>query len=179
MCMKLKKIIKLTLITLVLGNVLSTSVFAVEISSSKPIESSSILFDTDNPNVGIEIYNSEPTTTFGYKSASAWKTGRFYLKRSHSTLGEFKTTGKFTYDGTICNVTDCKNSIWNVADGWRVKDSTDEKQISPTFAKAVGTFELYKEGFFGDKLSSSATITISCNHKGKTNCEFNGDESVN
>ena len=64
MCMKLKKIIKLTLITLVLGNVLSTSVFAVEISSSKPIESSSILFDTDNPNVGIEIYNSEPTTTF-------------------------------------------------------------------------------------------------------------------
>ena len=137
MCMKLKKIIKLTLITLVLGNVLSTSVFAVEISSSKPIESSSILFDTDNPNVGIEIYNSEPTTTFGYKSASAWKTGRFYLKQSHSTLGEFKTTGKFTYDGTICNVTDCKNSIWNVADGWRVKDSTDEKQISPTFAKAL------------------------------------------
>lgn len=100
------------------------------------------------------------------------------MKSDNSTLGEFKTVGEFTYDGTICNVTNCKNSVWNVADGWQVKNSASEKQVSPTFAKAVGVFELYKEGLFGNKLSSSATITVSCNQNGKTNREFNGDEAT-
>lgn len=157
---------------------LSTNVFAADTYSIKLIQRDSILLDTNNPKVGIEIYNDQPITIFRYQNASASKSGRFYLKSNNSTLGEFKTTGKFTYDGTICNVISCKNSIWNVADGWRVKDGTSQEQVSPTLAKAVGTFELYKEGFLGDTLSSSATITISCNHKGKTNCEFNGDESA-
>lgn len=51
--------------------------------------------------------------------------------------------------------------------------------ISFSGTKAVGVFNLYKEGFWGDTLSSSATITVSCNQNGKTNCEFNGDEAVN
>ena len=176
--MKLKRIIASTLAVFLLGTMLPTNAFAADTTSIKPIQNDSILLNTNNPEVGIEVYNSEPITTFKYKDASAWQSGRFYLKSDNSTLGEFKTTGEFTYDGTICNVTNCKNSVWNVADGWQVKNSTSEKQVSPTLAKAVGTFELYKEGFWGDKLSSSATITVSCNQNGKTNCEFNGDEAA-
>lgn len=157
---------------------LSTNVFADDTYSIKLTQRDSILLDTNNPKVGIEIYKDQPITIFSYKNASASKSGRFYLKSNNLTLGEFKTTGKFTYDGTICNVISCKNSIWNVADGWRVKGERSKEQVSPTLAKVVGTFELYKEGNKGDTLSSSATITVSCNHRGKTNCEFNGDESA-
>jgi hypothetical protein len=45
------------------------------------------------------------------------------------------------------------------------------KQISPTYARATGVFDLYNN----DTLSSSATINIYCNQKGDTSVEFNGD----
>ena len=159
---KLKQLIAATLSVFLLGTMSPTTAFAADHTSIKPTQNDSILLNTNNSEVGIEFYNSEPVTIAKYQTASAWQSGRFYLKSDNSTLGEFKTVGEFTYDGTICNVTNCKNSVWNVADGWQVKNSASEKQVSPTFAKAVGVFELYKEGLFGNKLSSSATITVSC-----------------
>lgn len=163
---------------LMLCSILSINSFAADISLAECAQNGSIILDTNNSEIGIEIYAPKPISTFSYKETSASQSGRFYLKSDNSTLGEFKTTGEFTYDGTICNVTNCKNSIWNVADGWRVEDTASEKQTSPTLAKAVGEFSLYKEGLWGDTLSSSATITVSCNQNGKTNCEFNGDEAT-
>lgn len=158
---KLKQLIAATLSVFLLGTMSPTTAFAADHTSIKPTQNDSILLNTNNSEVGIELYNSEPVTIAKYQTASAWQSGRFYLKSDNSTLGEFKTVGEFTYDGTICNVTNCKNSVWNVADGWQVKNSASEKQVSPTFAKAVGVFELYKEGLLGNKLSSSATILTS------------------
>lgn len=179
MLKRLKKIFAVVVAAFMLCIALPTNSFATDIPPVEPVHNGSLILNTNNPEVGIEIYISNPITTFAYREKSAWQSGRFYLKSDNSTLGEFKTTGTFTYDGAICNVTDCQNSIWNVADGWRVEDTPSEEQVSPTLAKAVGVFNLYKEGFWGDTLSSSATITVSCNQNGKTNCEFNGDEAVN
>lgn len=173
----IKKIFLSVLAVLMMGTIMPITSFAASAESRvEPIKANSILLDTNNPEVGIEIYASNLIMPLAYSTTSASHSGRFYLKSDNSTLGEFKATGEFTYDGTICNVTDCKTSVWNVVDGWRVSVEKSQQQVSPTLAKAVGVFKLYKEGFFGDTLSSSATITISCNHQGKTNTEFNGDE---
>lgn len=134
---KLKQLIAATLSVFLLGTMSPTTAFAADHTSIKPTQNDSILLNTNNSEVGIELYNSEPVTIAKYQTASAWQSGRFYLKSDNSTLGEFKTVGEFTYDGTICNVTNCKNSVWNVADGWQVKNSASEKQVSPTFARPM------------------------------------------
>lgn len=173
----IKKIFLSVLAVIMIGTIMPVTSFAASAASRvEPIKADSILLDTNNPEVGIEIYVSKPIIPFAYSSTSASHSGRFYLKSDNSTLANIKATGKFTYDGTICNVTECKTSVSNVVDGWRVDVERTEEQVSPTLAKAVGEFYLYDEGIFGDNLSSSATITISCNQNGKTNTEFNGDE---
>lgn len=173
-----KKFFSIVAVLLLITMMPISALAAEETPKAEPIRTGSILLDTNNPDIGIELYApiGEPSL-YAYSSTSDSGSGRFYLKSTNDTLAEFKVTGKFTYDGTICNVTDCTTSVWNVADGWRVSDSGSKDQVSPTLAKAVGVFELYKEKLFGDSLSSSATITVSCTHKGNTNVEFNGDEA--
>ena len=104
---KLKQLIAATLSVFLLGTMSPTTAFAADHTSIKPTQNDSILLNTNNSEVGIELYNSEPVTIAKYQTASAWQSGRFYLKSDNSTLGEFKTVGEFTYDGTICNVTKC------------------------------------------------------------------------
>lgn len=179
MKMNLKKLLVSALSIIMIGTTSSTTSFASNTPiSNEQIKAESTLLNTNNSEIGVEIYASEPVKSLRYSNASDSHSGRFYLKSNNSTLGEFKATGEFTYDGIICNVTNCKTSVWNVADGWRVEVEESEDQVSPTLGKAVGVFKLYKEGFWSDTLSSSATITISCTHKGKTNSEFNGDEAT-
>lgn len=174
--MKFRKIIVSTLTLLMVIAMLPSVAFAAEVDLNET--ANSMLYDTSNPDVGIELFPEKLSVSPRYNTTSASQSGRFYLKSDNSTLGEFKATGEFTYDGKICNVINCKTSIWGVVDGWRVSVSESEKQVSPTLAKAVAVFSLYKESFWGDSLSSSATVTVSCNQKGTTSTEFNGDEAV-
>lgn len=179
MKINIKKLFVSVLSVIMIGTTLSTTTFAASASiSNKLIKTDSLLLDTTNSEIGVEIYVSEPVKSLRYSKATDFHSGRFYLKSDNSTLGEFKVTGEFKYDGTLCNVTKCQTSVWNVADGWRVEVVETKEQVSPTLGKAVGEFKLYKERSSGDTLSSSATITISCTHKGKTNTEFNGDEAT-
>ena len=133
-----------------------------------------ITVETENPDIALEIYRSETVYDRGYSTVTRSHSGRFYLKSTGATLANIKLTGKFSYDGTLCNVTSSVGNVTNVEDGWRVTKTTSKTQVSPTLAKAVGEFYLYKES--SNTLSSSATITIYCNQNGNTSSQFNGDE---
>lgn len=132
------------------------------------------VIDTGMSEIGIEIYEYIPVDCYAYKTTSRSHSGRFYFKSDDTTLANFKLTGTFSYDGTLCNVTGCDPSISNVAEGWKVEKEPSTEQVSPTLAKAVCQFKLYKEN--SSSLQSSATITISCNQSGTTSAAFNGSE---
>ena len=166
----IKRSIACAFVVMIICSICSIISYAATIEEQTNI----ITIDTGDSEIGVEIYESYNGITRSYNTTSLSHSGRFYLKSDNSTLARFKVTGTFAYDGTLCNVTDCTTSIWEVEDGWEVDDVTSEEQVSPTLAKAVGEFYLYYEAT--NTLSSSATITISCTHTGTTNAEFNGDE---
>ncbi len=168
--MGIKRLLSFALVVLVLGTVFPITSFAASNGDQYEV----IVIDTGDSEVGLEIYESTMPAPCSYSTTSKSHSGRFYLKSDNSTLARFKLTGKFSYDGTLCNATNSTASIWEVADGWEVDEVTSTSQVSPTLAKAVGEFYLYYEAT--SSLSSSATITISCTHTGKTSAEFNGDE---
>lgn len=170
MSISVKRFPAFALVILTVGAIFPITSFA----ASNDVQAEVIVIDTGDSEIGMEIYEATEIHSRSYDTTSRSHSGRFYLKSDNSTLARFKVTGTFSYDGTLCNVTDCTTSIWEVEDGWEVDDITSKEQVSPTLAKAVGEFYLYYEAT--NTVSSSATITISCTHTGKTNAEFNGDE---
>ena len=152
---KLKQLIAATLSVFLLGTMSPTTAFAADHTSIKPTQNDSILLNTNNSEVGIEFYNSEPVTIAKYQTASAWQSGRFYLKSDNSTLGEFKTVGEFTYDGTICNVTNCKNSVWNVAD-----DPVYSKVPSKPYTDTISLLEVRRNQPSIEKLFARARVKL-------------------
>lgn len=170
MSISIKRFIAFALVILTIGAIFPIDSFA----ASDNVQTKTIVIDTGDSEIGMEFYEPTGIHRRSYNTTSRSHSGRFYLKSDNSTLARFKVTGTFSYDGTLCNVTGCTTSIWEVEDGWRVKNTSSKEQVSPTLAKAVGEFYLYNEA--NNTLSSSATITISCTHTGKTNADFNGDE---
>ena len=178
--MKFKKIIASILSIVSIISAMYMPVFASSFDNqiSEPPLSQAIAFlDSSNDDIGIAIFiDNSIVRPMDYKSTSKTSSGRFYLKSTDETLGNFKCIGYFSYDGTLCNVTDVKASTSNGADGYRMEYDTSKNQISPTYACATGEFRLYKVGVFGsENLESTAVINIFCNQKGTTFAEFNGD----
>lgn len=134
-----------------------------------------IILQTSDPEIGIAFFISDGTETYKYSSKTKTGTGYFYKTADNSKIANFDCTGTFSYDGSICNVTDVTTSVWGTISGYRVDKSGSKNQISPTYACATGVFNLYKVSIFGDKLTSSATINVYCNQKGVTDVEFNSD----
>lgn len=178
--MKIRKLVSIILSILLITFITSTPAFA-DNSSSQSLNSSRnqtiILLETNNDDVGVEIFiNDNVILPMSYKSTSRTVSGRFYLKSTNDTLGNFKCTGYFNYDGTICNVTDVQASTSNCADGYKMEYDTSKNQVSPTYACATGEFRLYKLGWFGsESLQSTAVINIFCNQNGTITEEFNSD----
>lgn len=178
--MGLKKVIASLLAVVSIMTVMSVPAFAVaptETIDERPLSEAVALLDTSNEDIGIAIFiDEDEIQPLAYQTTSKSSSGRFYLKSNDKTLGNFKCTGYFSYDGTICNVTDVSASTSNCEQGYKMTYSTDTKQVSPTYACATGEFSMYKLGLFGsESLESTAVINIFCNQKGTTTVEYNGD----
>lgn len=172
--MKRKRILSLFMLLAAIFMIPARNLSAAPIQKS--IEQADILLDTSDPDIGVAIFIDSPAKIRAYNRTELTHSGYFYLKSNKDKLADFDCTGYFSYDKTICNVTDVKTSVWNTADGWKVDVDESTKQISPSYARATGVFKLYKVGIFSDTLTSSATINIFCNQKGNTSSEFNGDK---
>ena len=159
---------------------LVVSMFPVTASASSlnkvDLGKADIILETSNPEIGVAFFINDEIETRAYKNTTKTGTGDFYKTASNEKIADFDCTGTFSYDGTICNVTDISTSVWNTISGYRVDVSESKSQISPTYARATGVFELYDLGIWGDKLTSSATINVYCNQKGTTSVEFNSDD---
>lgn len=147
-------------------------------SSSNKVDLSKadIILETSNPEIGVAFFINDEIETRAYSTKTRTGTGYFYKTESGDRIADFDCTGTFSYDGKICNVTDVSTSVWNTIAGYRVDVSESKNQISPTYARATGIFNLYDLGIFGDKLTSSATINVYCNQNGSTSVEFNSDD---
>lgn len=135
-----------------------------------------VILETSNPDIGVAFFvSSDEVDTYAYQTKTKTGTGYFYKTSDGSKIADFDCKGTFSYDGSICNVTDVSTSVWSTIDGYKVDVDKSSNQVSPTYACATGVFNLYKVSIFGNKLTSSATINVYCNQKGTTNVEFNSD----
>lgn len=171
--MKYKRIMATCLLFFVALVVIPTPARAATIEEGK---CKSIFLQTDNPEIGVEIYISDTSSIepMSYNTKSAWYSGRFYHIDTDETIADLKLTAEFSYDGTICNVLSVSATASGVERGYTVEKNPGTEQISPTYAKAYCYFELYKTGFFGNSLSSACTVIIYCNQSGTITNEWNG-----
>ncbi|MFY9425333.1 MAG: hypothetical protein WAP19_00275 [Caldicoprobacterales bacterium] len=173
--MKSKRIFLGLLLVLFIMALLPVSILAASTATQKitmlPVNQADLALDTSNPEIGLAFFIEDEMKTSGYQTTQKTGYGYFYFKQSGDIIANFSCTGYFSYSGDICNVLDVDTSVWETIEGWRVEVEESVKQISPTYARATGVFDLYNN----DTLSSSATINIYCNQKDDTSVEFNGD----
>lgn len=171
---------KIKQLSLALALMLVVAMFPVTTFASSynkvDLSKADIISETSNPEIGIAFFINDEVELRAYNTKTRTGTGYFYKTASGDKIADFDCTGTFSYDGKICNVTDVSTSVWNTISGYRVDVSESKNQISPTYARATGVFNLYDVGVFGDKLTSSATINVYCNQNGTTNVEFNSDD---
>lgn len=173
--MKKRGKISLFLVTLMVTAMLPATVFAAT-DGKVDLNKADVIMETSNPEIGIAFFIEDESMAKGYNTKTKTGTGYFYKTSDKSKIADFNCTGTFSYDGEICNVTEVSTSVWNTINGYRVDVSESKNQISPTYARATGVFDLYKLGVFGDTQTSSATINVYCNQKGSTDVEFNSDD---
>ena len=142
------------------------------------------VLETSNSEIGIAFYSKDnKSQSYLHKAAGRYLTtsrtgkGYFYKTSDNSKIADFDCKGTFSYERKICNVTGVSTSMYKEIEGYRIEVSESKNQISPTFARATGVFNLYVIGFFSEKLTSSATINVYCNQNGETEVEFNGDKN--
>lgn len=170
--MTFKRIIAVCLSFLMMVLAIPTSAFA---ASNEHIDTPSIILDTGDSEIGIEVYLEEDNLApFSYNTKTSTYSGRFYHKDTDETIADLKLTATFAYDGSLCNVSSVSATVSNVESGYIVEKSTGTEQISPTYAKAYCYFELYKDGFFSDELRSACNVIIYCNQNGTITKEWNG-----
>lgn len=170
--MTLKRLIAVGLSCLTMVLTIPTYAFA---AGTENMGTPSIILDTGDSQIGIEVFPEEDNIAlFLYGTKTSTYSGRFYHKDTGETIADLKLTAKFAYDGSLCNVSSVTATVSNVESGYIVEKSTGTEQISPTYAKAYCYFELYKDGFFSDKLSSACTVIIYCSQDGTITKEWNG-----
>ncbi len=176
MGIKMKKIKYLSMVLTLMIIIMCPITASARSAEVIDLDKADIILETNNSEIGVAFFFNDELITMAYDTVSETGTGYFYKTSDNSKIADFNCTGTFSYDGEICNVTDVSTSVWGTIEGYKVEVSESTKQISPTYARATGVFELYKLSFWGDKLTSSATINVFCNQKGDTDVEFNSDD---
>lgn len=144
-------------------------------SNKVDLSKADVILETSDPEIGLAFFIQDEVDTRAYQSKTRTGSGYFYKTANNERIADFSCTGTFSYDGTICNVTKVSTSVWNTIDGYRVEVAEESKnQISPTYARATGVFNLYN--LSSNAMTSSATINVFCNQNGSTSVEFNSDD---
>ncbi len=151
---------------------ISFTAFA-SVPNQMDLANADVILETSNPEIGVALFIEDSIDIKSYNTKIRTGSGYFYKTSDNSRIAKFNCTGEFSYDGSICNVLDVSTSVWETIDGYAVDVSQSVKQISPTYARATGVFEL--TNLDSDKVTSAATINVFCNQDGDTSVEFNGD----
>lgn len=119
----------------------------------------------EKPDFNIDQNYSVIASTSSLQTTSKKVSGRFYLVSNGQTVATYSLTASFSYDGLYCY---CNNvtAASSAESGWIVTKNYGSAQVSPSYVRAYGSFDLFEVVNGQNVWNNQSSIRIFCDQNG-------------